>query len=242
MELRQLTTDRERQIFEECLLKARTTRGVGFRDTAHSQLGRAHLMFGNLYALFSSEGESPELMTGGFVMHDLASLPQSFAKPDLSHLPPRSILEGSELWSLSIGAGRVAARAAAAVAGLLQAKAIIVYPIVRPVDLTSRYAQFHFVNACDPILNPYGRTLAGEEIWVQPMVLEGEKLEEYTRWGFELLFQANGGARVLRFDASLATRPPNLEVSRASREEDPKRSLIPSTGHPQAPNGTTPEE
>ncbi len=242
MELRKLTSDYERQVFGECLTKARATRGVGFRETQRSLLGGSHLRFGSVYAIFENERDPLQRMLGGFIMHSLATLPQSFAKPDLSHLPPQSILEGSDLWSLSKGAGHVAARAAAAVAGFLQAKAIIVYPIVRPVDLTSFYARFSFATACEPIRNPFGETLDGGEIWVQPLTLEGDKLEAYIRWGFELLFQANGGAQVLRFDASLATRPPNLEVSRAPREEDPKRSLIPTTGHPQEPNGTTPEE
>ena len=38
MELRQLTTDHERQVFGECLLKARTTSGLAFRETAQSRL------------------------------------------------------------------------------------------------------------------------------------------------------------------------------------------------------------
>ncbi|MGH7949154.1 MAG: hypothetical protein ACREQF_08025 [Candidatus Binataceae bacterium] len=242
MELRELTRDNERQMFEKCLVKARAARGFGFRAKARSRLEKSHLVFGSLYAIFENQSDPAERMLGGFVMHDLASLPQSFPNPDLSRLPARSILEGSELWSLSTGIGRVAASAAAAVAGLRQAKAIIVYPVIRPVDLTSRYAPFNFVNACEPIRNPYGETLQGEELWVQPMILEGEKLEEYIRWGFDFLLGSEGGGRVLRFSPPLATRPSSSDVSRSIREETRKSSLIQSNEHPQESNGTTPAE
>src|SRR5579871_1082009 len=107
MELRQLTSDHERLTFAKCLAEARATRGIGFRETSHSALGRAHIQFGNLYALFESEGAPTEQMVGGFITHNLATFPQSYPKPDLSHFPPRYVLEGGELWSLSRGAGRI---------------------------------------------------------------------------------------------------------------------------------------
>ena len=37
-----------------------------------------------------------------------------------------------------------------AVAGIMQAKAIVVYSLLKPVDLTPRYAQLNFVNAWSP--------------------------------------------------------------------------------------------
>ena len=125
MELRQLTAENERRIFAKCLEEARATRKSGFRECARSQLGRAHLALGNLYALYECEMDPPERMLAGFILHDLGTLPQSYPKPDVSHLPPHSVLEGGELWSLSPGAGRIARYVGAAVAGLLQAKAIL---------------------------------------------------------------------------------------------------------------------
>src|SRR5437660_307585 len=101
MELRQMVTDREREVFTRCLAEARTTRGIGFHETARSRIGKAHLQLGDLYALFEGENEPLEQMKAGFAMHDLATLPQSYPKPDLTHLPPESVLEGGELWSLS---------------------------------------------------------------------------------------------------------------------------------------------
>ena len=198
MELRKLVDDRERQIFAECLAQARKTRGQGFRDAARSKLGCAHIAYGDLYALFENDDGPAERMVGGFIVHDLATLPQSFPKPDLSHLRPESVIEGSELWSLSTGTGRAAGLAAAAVAGLLQAKAILVYPIVKPMDLTARYSHFNFAKPCEPVLWPYVETLDGDEIWIQPMLLEGPALERYVRMGFDSLFQNSNGRRGLR--------------------------------------------
>ncbi len=181
MELRQLTSENERRVFAKCLAEARATRGLGFKETVRSQLGSAHLAFGNLYALYEHDGDPPERMRAGFILHDLGALPQSYPKPDVSHFPSHSVLEGGELWSLSPGMGRVARNVGAAVAGLLQAKAILLYSILKPIDLTPSYAQLGFVNACEPVKWPYAETLDGDEIWVQPLILEGARLEAYVR-------------------------------------------------------------
>jgi hypothetical protein len=214
MELRQLITGHERQIFATCLAKARATRGIGFSETSRSVLGQAHIQFGNLYALFEDEGAPAEQMVGGFIAHDLATFPQSYPKPDVSHLPPRYVIEGGELWSLLRGSGRIAHHVAAAVVGLLQAKAVIVYPMIEPVDLTTPHLQLGFVPACERIKWPWADTTDGREIWSQPLILEGERLEQYIGAGFDFLFHANAGARpMLRFDRSIATQGPRREIA-----------------------------
>jgi hypothetical protein len=207
MELRQLTSENERRVFAKCLVEARATRGLGFKETARSRLGSAHLAFGNLYALYEDEGDPAERMRAGFILHDLASFPQSFPKPDVSRFPSHSVLEGGELWSLSPGMGRVARNVGAAVAGLLQAKAIVLYSILKPIDITSSYAQLGFVNACEPVKWPYAETLDGGEIWVQPLILEGARLEAYIRAGFDYLFQMSGNRRGIRFNVDFPARP-----------------------------------
>ncbi len=216
MELRKMVTSYERNTFGECLAKARATRGLGVKEIEGSFLGRSHLEFAEVYAIFEHEGELPEQMLGGFIMHSLATLPQSFPKPDLSHLAARSVFEGSELWSLSKGAGLVAARAAAAVAGLLHAKAILVYPIARPVDLASFYLRFSFAAASEPVRNPFGEALDGGEIWVQPMILQGDALQAYIRWGLDFVIQSTADSRVLRLDAS-ALAPATVPQVREKR-------------------------
>jgi len=206
MELRQLTSENERRAFAKCLAEARATRGLGFKETVRSQLGSTHLAFGNLYALYEREGDPPERMLAGFILHDLGALPQSYPKPDVSHFPSHSVLEGGELWSLSPGMGRVARNVGAAVAGLLQAKAILLYSILKPIDLTPSYAQLGFVNACEPVKWPYAETLDGGEIWVQPLILEGARLEAYVHAGFEYLFNVSGDRRALRFNVDFPRR------------------------------------
>jgi hypothetical protein len=207
MELRQLTTDCERRIFAECLAKARATRGIGFRETPQSRFAMAHLMFGNVYAIFENDHEPVEGMLGGFIVHDLATLPQSFPKPDLSHLPAHAVIEGSELWSLSRGTAGVARKIAPVIAGVLPVKAILLYPMVQPLDQTQPHLQVGFTCASEPMVSPYAQTLEGGPVWVQPMILQGEKLEAYVRWGFQSLFTSEGERLTLRFDKPAASRP-----------------------------------
>jgi hypothetical protein len=213
MELRQLITDHEREIFNECLEKARGLGGIAMRETARSRLGRAHLMFGDVYAIFETECAPPERMIAGFVVHDLSTLPQSFPRPDLSHLPPKTVVEGGELWSLSRGAAGIAKRVAPALVGLMQARAVILYPVIKPIDLTAPHAELKFAKVGEPLRNPYGETLDGSEVWVQPMILEGDALEEYVRKGFDFLLGNDGGRRLLRFHASIRRRAPQVGPS-----------------------------
>lgn len=239
MELRQLVTECERQIFGKYLAEARATRSsIGLRETSRSHLCKAHLTFGNLYAIYERPDDSRERMLGGFILHDLATLPQSYPKPDLSHLPPRLVLEGSELWSLSKGIGRIAAGAAAAVAGISQAKAIVVYPVISPIDRTRPYVQYGFAEGCERIRWPWGETVDGREVWVQPMVLEGEKLVEYVRAGFDFIFQTSDSRRPLRFDLPAVTTPPTSEPS-VSETEQSKSSFLSSQRVEEPHNGAT---
>jgi hypothetical protein len=231
MELRQLTTENERRIFAECLTKARATRNSGFKECARSHLGRAHLAFGNLYALYECEMDPAERMLAGFVLHDLGTLPQSYPKPDVSHLPPHSVLEGGELWSLSPGAGRIARYVGAAVAGMLQAKAILLYSLLRPIDLTASYSQLGFVNACESVKWPYVETLDGGEVWIQPLILEGARLEAYIRAGFEYLFRVSGERRVLKLNVDLPVRPESTAVQVENAAKAPSFAAAPETGN-----------
>src|SRR5438105_3581642 len=143
MELRQLTSNDEREAFAEGLAQARA-KHAGFKEIARSRLTDSLLTFGKPYALFEDDDGS-DRMVAGFVVHDLSTLPQSFRQPDVSHLPARSVIEGGELWSLSPGAGHILRRVAPAVTGLLQARAVLLYPVVKPVDLTIYYAEYGFV-------------------------------------------------------------------------------------------------
>jgi hypothetical protein len=184
----------------------RMRRGAGFSETRRSLIGDVHLAFGNLYGLYDECELAPE-MIGGFAMHDLAMFSQSYPKPDLSHLPPESVFECGELWGMVAGAGRLLRNAGLILAGVLNAKAALVYPIFKPWNLSAAYKYFERVG--EPIEWPYARTLDGCKIFVQAMVLEGDALIAAVaaagRNGFETLDE---GTR-LRFNTpspSIASR------------------------------------
>ncbi|MFZ0679797.1 hypothetical protein [Candidatus Binatus sp.] len=199
MELRLLTNENDRRIFAARTEQIRAKHGVGFKERSRSRLARIHLNYGNLYALFEHDGDPAEKMIAGLVMHDLEMFPQTCPRPDLSHLPPRSVLEVSELWSRAIGAGALARAGAAILAGLLDARAILAYLGVRPFDGTPFYRATGFVNAGEPVEYPYLETLQGESIWAQPMILEGESLAKLTRVFSQLIIETNDDFSVLRF-------------------------------------------
>jgi hypothetical protein len=199
MELRLLTGETERKIFAERVEQIRARHGNGFRERSRSRLAEIHLSFGNLYALFENDGDPAERMVAGLMMHDLEMFPQTCPRPDLSHLPPRSVIEIGELWSRTIGAGTLARAGAAIMAGMLDARAILAYLGVKPFDGTAFYRGFGFVNAGESVEYPYLETLSGEPIWAQPMILEGEALVGLTRVFKRLIIETGDDNRVLRF-------------------------------------------
>ena len=206
MELRLLTTDKDRKIFTERVEKVRARQGAGFRERPRSRLARMHLTYGNLYALFENDGDPAERMIAGLAMHDLEMFPQTCPRPDLSHLPPRSVIEISELWSCAVGAGALARAGAAIMAGLLDAQAILIYLGVKPFDGTPFYRTAGFVDAGEPVEYPYLETLKGEPIWAQPMILGGETLEKLTRVFSNLIVGVREDNQVLRFKNFLKGR------------------------------------
>jgi hypothetical protein len=207
MELRQLTSERERRIFGERMEEARAKKGARYRETGRSKVGRIHLEYGLLYGLFEHDDGLPEEMMSGLLMHDLASFPQSFPQPDLSHLPARSVLEGGELWSFAKGAGLLAQHGALILAGLMQIRALLVYPTIKPADQTVVYARSNFVKAGDPIVWPYCETTDGGKLWVQPMVLEGEALANVVEAVFGRGFTTKDSIRRIRFENPFPIQP-----------------------------------
>src|SRR4029077_2864686 len=97
MELRLLTGETERKIFADRVEQVRAKHGNGFKERPRSRLAQIHLSFGNLYALFKHDGDPAERMIAVVMMHDLEVFPQTRPRPDLSHHPPRSVLEIGEL-------------------------------------------------------------------------------------------------------------------------------------------------
>jgi len=231
MELRLLTTEHERRIFSVRTEQVRAKNGVGFRERARSRWAQIHLTYGNLYGLFENDREPAERMIAGLAMHDLEMFPQTCPRPDLSHLPPRSVLEVGDLWSRAVGAGAIARAGAAILAGLLDAQAILAYLGVKPFDGTAFYRAAGFVNAGDPVEYPYLETLTGEPILAQPMILAGESLAKLTRVFSQLIVEASEDRSVLRYrnflkGRSVGGRPVFVDgdtpmpASQPGREED----------------------
>src|SRR5271166_3628690 len=106
MEMRLLTTEGERNVFAQRLADARARNGASFRDAGRTRTGNTvRLRAADIYALFETPHDPAERMTAGVVLHDCERFPQSCEQPDLSRYAPRSVLECSDHWSLSRGAG-----------------------------------------------------------------------------------------------------------------------------------------
>ncbi len=114
-------------------------------------------------------------MLAGFVFHNLAMFPQSYPRPDLTHLPPESVYECGELWALAPGAARLVRHAGYILAGLRRAQAIVAYALLKPRDTSALYKTFTRVGP--PIEWHYVRGVDGSRAWTQAMVLEGVALE-----------------------------------------------------------------
>ena len=201
MELRLLSTEKDRKIFADRVEEIRARHGGGFRERSRSRLAQIHLTYGNLYALFENDDDPAERMVAGLMMHDLEMFPQTCPRPDLSHLPPRSVLEIGELWSRAVGAGTLARAGAAIMAGLLDARALLAYLGVKPFDGTPFYRGVGFVNVGEPIEYPYLETLNGGPILAQPMIMEGEALNKLTRTFSRLITETRDDNRVVRFSS-----------------------------------------
>jgi hypothetical protein len=206
VELRLLVTREEKSIFGERLAEARARLGMRFRETPRSRHAQIQLAFANLYGLFGQEGERAGRMISGLAIHDLEMYPQSCPKPDLSHLPPRSVLECSDLWSLRAGAGLFAWCGMVVPVMRQRIRAVLVYLAVSPTDNAAFYRRAGFVNADQPILYPYAERMDGGEIRVQPMILQGEALTKLANTLSELVLGISDDGARIRLEGCLGLR------------------------------------
>jgi hypothetical protein len=216
MELRHLSTQDERDCFAQALTRARAGAGVGFVEKPRSRIGAMHLQFADLYGVFD-ENVDPDRMLGGFAIHALDMFGQSYPEPDLRYLPPKSVFEVGELWSCSRSGGVAARWGCGIMAGALGARALVIYPIIDPWDLTGSYPGFERAGA--PVVWPFAQTIDGRPILVQPMVARDRGLEAMismvSRGGFEL----SADQRVVRFaDPMLAALGIRTAMRRAKGE------------------------
>jgi len=208
MEMRLLTTEGERTVFAQRLADARARHGASFRDVGRTRAGNmARLRAADIYGLFETECEPAERMTAGVALHDLATFPQSCDQPDLSHFAPRSVLECSDHWSLSRGAGMHAWRGIAVQVVRRNPRAVLVYLAVGRSDHGGFYSAMGFVNAGAPVEYPYLEGPDQGRLWVQPMILEGEALAKLTANVHRLKIETPDNYRTIRFDNSNRLRP-----------------------------------
>jgi hypothetical protein len=208
MEMRLLTSERERNVFAQRLADARAQFGASFRDVGRSQArNMVRLAAADIYGLFEAECDHVERMIAGVALHDLAIFPQSCQQPDLSRYAPESVLECSDHWSLSRGAGMHAWRGIAVQVVRRNPCAVLVYLALGRSDHGGFYSAMGFVNAGAPIVYPY---LAGPDqgrLWVQPMILEGAALARLTSNVHRLKIETPDNYRTVRLDRSDRLRP-----------------------------------
>ncbi len=209
MQLRLLTTHIERSVFLTRLDHARAEHGGTFRENSQSQIiNRRRLECSRLYGLFQNESAPADEMLAGVAMHDLRSFPQSCDKPDLSHLPPETVVECSDHWSLSSGAGMIAWVGLAVPMRLLGIQAVLAY--LAAGDTACAHAGFYelmgFVPAGPLVPHPFVENAEGEKLLVQPVMLQGEAFNHAMNALSQTCVQYSDDARI--FELKNFARPP----------------------------------
>jgi hypothetical protein len=208
MEMRLLNTDGERNIFAQRLADARAGHGATYRDAGESHArNMVRLAAADIYGLFETECGLAERMIAGAALHNLAAYPQSCEQPDLSGYASQSVLECSDHWSLSRGAGMCAWRGIAVQVVHRNPRAVLVYLAVRGSAHYGFYAAMGFVNVGTPVEYPYLEESDQGRPWVQPMILEGEALAKLTSNVRRLKIETPDDYLTIRFDNSDRLRP-----------------------------------
>jgi hypothetical protein len=219
MELRLLETEAERNTYRAGMVEARAAKGGKFRETARSRVSEIQLTFARLYGVYEDAGSSRLL--GGFSIHCLNEFSQSFPVPNLGHLPASSIYEAGQLWALSHEAALAMRKGSMILLGLLQAQALLIYPIIIPRDISLFYKVFRRVGP--PFELPFAETLTGDKVYMQAMLLEGEELRQQVDHASRDGFETRRGHSLLRFTAPGVTVGRLLDRSRrAAAGAEPK--------------------
>jgi hypothetical protein len=212
MELRLLDTDTERSTFRTGMMEARAAKGGKFRETARSRVSEIQLTFARLYGVF--EETEPNRLLGGFSIHCLNEFSQSFPIPNLSHLPPSGVYEAGQLWALSHEAALALRKGSMILLGLLQAQALLIYPLIIPRDISLFYKVFKRVGP--PFELPFAETVTGDKVYMQAMLLEGDDLRRQVELASRDGFETRRGHALLRFAAPAISTSSTLDRSQHS--------------------------
>lgn len=177
MELRLLTSEIERDVFLTRLDQARARQSNSFRaNSQFRSINQQRLDCSRLYGLFQNDAAPAVEMIAGIAMHNLQSFPQSCAEPDLSHLAPETVVECSDHWSLSRGAGMLVWAGLAVPMRLLGIQAALAY--LAAGEGACAHAGFYelmgFVHAGPVVPHPFVENARGEQLLVQPVIVQGE--------------------------------------------------------------------
>jgi hypothetical protein len=180
MEFRQLMTAAERNIFSTRVEQARAAHGADFRASeALRAANQSRLEASRLYGLFEHPTAPAEEMIAGIAMHDLEAFPQSCSEPDLSNYVPRTVVECSDHWSLSSGAGMLAWAGLAMPMRLFGVKAVLAYLATgeKENEHAGFYSSMGFVETGSVVEHPFVQIADGSHRRVQPVLLYGAALE-----------------------------------------------------------------
>jgi hypothetical protein len=228
MEMRLLTNEDEREIFAHRLSEARAKHGASFRDVERTRVhNRLRLGASSVYALFETQSDPAERMVAGAAIHDLETFPQSCRRPDLSHLPPRSVLECSDHWSLSPGAGMHSWRGLAVQLLRRDPRAVLVYLAAGSSDHSGFYSAMGFLKAGEIVEHPHLEGPDDGKLWVQPMVLEGDALARMIATVRMHAVDAIDDYRIIRFSIRDRLRPSSHRRTTSAAESGaPGRRVI----------------
>ena len=210
MELRLLETDAERNTYRAGMMEARATKGGKFRETTRSRVSEIQLTFARLYGVFDDADHNRLL--GGFSIHCLNEFSQSFPIPNLSHLPPSGVYEAGQLWALSHEAALAMRKGSMILLGLLQAQALLIYPIIIPRDISLFYKVFRRVGPQFEL--PFAETATGDKVYMQAMLLEGDDLRQQVDHASRDGFETRRGHSLLKFAAPVVGVNKLLDRSR----------------------------
>ena len=203
MELRLLTSGIERDVFLTRLAQARARNGNSFRaNSQFKSINQRRLDCSQLYGLFQNDTAPAVEMIAGIAMHDLRSFPQSCAEPDLSHLAPETVVECSDHWSISGGAGMLVWAGLAVPMRLRGIQAVLAYLAVG--EGACAHAGFYelmgFVNAGPLVAHPFVENAHGEQLIVQPVIVQGEQFTTGMKIFSQACVEYSDDARVFHLN------------------------------------------
>jgi hypothetical protein len=174
----ELTSTSSRDEFIARVEEARTLHGKTFRANSKiREFNNERLAASKLFGLFRTHNTTNH-MIAGIAMHDLLAFPQSCGDPDLTQFQPRTVVECSDHWSISGGAGMLAWAGLAVPMRMLGVQAVLAYLAYDDVgsDHAGFYSAMGFRKAGNVREHPFVETAAGQPVRVQPVLLCGSAL------------------------------------------------------------------